>query len=71
MSTLQPEIIHFSSYNALEMEKILAERARAGLKFVPKRVIGLRSTHLRSTMPGMNTDSNRMDLLANRFSNNE
>lgn len=40
MSTLQPEIIHFSSYDALEMEKILTERARAGLKSVPKKVIG-------------------------------
>lgn len=38
-STLQPEIVHFRSYNAIEIEKILTERARAGLKFLPKRVI--------------------------------
>ncbi len=38
-STLQPEIIHFRSYNATEIEKILTERANAGLRFLPTRVI--------------------------------
>jgi len=38
-STLQPEIIHFASYNAAELEKILIERAEVGLKFLPKRII--------------------------------
>jgi len=38
-STLQPEIIHFRNYDALEIEKILTERAGAGLKFLPNRVI--------------------------------
>ena len=38
-STLQPEIIHFSSYNALEMQKILIERARIGLKCKPAGTI--------------------------------
>jgi len=37
-STLQPEIIHFSSYNAIEMQKILTERARMGLKSIPTGV---------------------------------
>ncbi len=36
MSTLQPEIIHFSSYNAAEIQDILTERAKAGLKTIPK-----------------------------------
>lgn len=39
-STLQPEIVHFRNYNALEVEKILTDRARAGLKFLPGRIIG-------------------------------
>lgn len=38
-STLQPEIIHFRSYNAGEIEKILADRARIGLKSLPTRII--------------------------------
>ena len=38
-STLQPEIIHFSSYNAIEMQKILTERARMGLKSIPAGTI--------------------------------
>jgi Cdc6-like AAA superfamily ATPase len=38
-STLQPEIIHFASYNAGEIENILTDRAAVGLKFLPKRVI--------------------------------
>lgn len=38
-STLQPEIIHFASYNAMEIETILTERANVGLRFLPKRVI--------------------------------
>jgi archaeal cell division control protein 6 len=39
MSTLQPEIIHFSSYNALEIGQILTDRAKAGLKFLPEKEI--------------------------------
>jgi archaeal cell division control protein 6 len=35
-STLQPEIIHFSSYNALEVVQILKDRAKVGLKFLPE-----------------------------------
>ena len=38
-STLQPEIIHFSNYNAIEIQKILIERARIGLRTVPKSII--------------------------------
>jgi len=38
-STLQPEIIHFKSYNALEIQKILQDRAREGLKFRPARML--------------------------------
>jgi cell division control protein 6 len=38
-STLQPEIVHFRSYNALELQEILAERARIGLGTVPKGII--------------------------------
>ena len=38
-STLQPEIVHFASYNALEIDKILMDRARTGLKSLPKRII--------------------------------
>jgi Cdc6-like AAA superfamily ATPase len=39
ISTLQPEIVHFRNYNAIEMEKILTGRARAGLRILPKRAI--------------------------------
>ena len=39
MSTLQPEIIHFSSYNAFEITTILKDRAKAGLKIVPGKII--------------------------------
>ena len=38
-STLQPEIVHFRSYNAIEIEKILSDRAKAGLKSLPERII--------------------------------
>ena len=39
MSTLQPEIIHFSSYNTAEITEILTDRAKVGLKILPKNVI--------------------------------
>jgi cell division control protein 6 len=39
MSTLQPEIIHFSSYNAGEVATILKDRAKAGLRILPQAVI--------------------------------
>ncbi len=39
MSTLQPEIIHFSNYNAFEVASILKNRAAAGLKVIPDQVI--------------------------------
>ena len=39
-STLQPEIVHFRNYDATEIEQILLERARAGLKVVPTASIG-------------------------------
>ncbi len=38
-STLQPEIVHFRNYNAIEIEDILTDRARAGLKFLPEQII--------------------------------
>lgn len=38
-STLQPEIIHFGNYDAIEMQKILTDRAKAGLAFLPHREI--------------------------------
>jgi Cdc6-like AAA superfamily ATPase len=38
-STLQPEIVHFRNYNALEIEDILTDRARTGLKFLPEQII--------------------------------
>jgi Cdc6-like AAA superfamily ATPase len=38
-STLQPEIIHFSSYGAGEIEGILTERAKAGLESTPGQTI--------------------------------
>ncbi|MFC1675936.1 Cdc6/Cdc18 family protein [Planctomycetota bacterium] len=39
MSSLQPEIIHFGNYNAIEIQKILSERARVGLKSIPQKII--------------------------------
>lgn len=39
MSTLQPEIIHFSSYNTVEITKILTDRATVGLKIMPEDII--------------------------------
>jgi cell division control protein 6 len=38
-STLQPEIIHFGSYSAGEIEQILLERARTGLESVPEQAV--------------------------------
>ncbi len=38
-STLQPEIVHFRNYNAIEIEKILLDRAKEGLRFMPATVI--------------------------------
>jgi Cdc6-like AAA superfamily ATPase len=38
-STLQPEIVHFRNYNAIEIEKILIDRARGGLRFLPEQII--------------------------------
>ena len=38
-SSLQPEIIHFKSYNALEIERILTDRAQEGLAFLPRRIL--------------------------------
>ncbi len=38
-STLQPEIIHFSSYGVNEIEGILTERAETGLQSVPGQTI--------------------------------
>lgn len=38
-STLQPEIVHFRSYNAIEIEKILTDRAKVGLNSLPERII--------------------------------
>jgi len=34
-STLQPEIVHFRNYNALEIARILIDRARTGLRVPP------------------------------------
>jgi cell division control protein 6 len=53
-STLQPEIIHFRGYNALEIEHILSERAKIGLKFLPHRVI--------SQIAGMTTKNTNSDV---------
>jgi archaeal cell division control protein 6 len=39
LSTLQPEIIHFRSYNAVEMRQILTDRATVGLQFIPQDII--------------------------------
>jgi len=38
-STLQPEIIHFDSYNPSEIRGILPERAKVGLESVPEQTI--------------------------------
>jgi Cdc6-like AAA superfamily ATPase len=38
-STLQPEVIHFRSYDAIEIQQILTDRARTGLKSIPTRII--------------------------------
>ena len=38
-STLQPEIIHFKSYSVGEISRILDERAKAGLNFMPAEII--------------------------------
>ena len=38
-STLQPEIIHFRSYNAREVQQILLDRAEIGLKSMPNQII--------------------------------
>jgi cell division control protein 6 len=38
-STLQPELIHFSNYNATEIEKILTDRAAHGLRNIPIKEI--------------------------------
>lgn len=38
-SSLQPEIIHFRSYNALEIASILTDRANIGLRFTPSKII--------------------------------
>jgi cell division control protein 6 len=38
-SSLQPEIIHFRSYNAIELRQILSDRAKIGLKVVQLKII--------------------------------
>ena len=38
-STLQPEIVHFRNYDATEIEQILVERARIGLKTTPAGIL--------------------------------
>jgi archaeal cell division control protein 6 len=38
-STLQPEIVHFRNYDATEIEQILLDRARIGLKTTPTGVL--------------------------------
>ncbi|MGD0572891.1 MAG: Cdc6/Cdc18 family protein [Sedimentisphaerales bacterium] len=38
-STLQPEIIHFRSYNAIEIQHILTDRSKHGLTFMPVTTI--------------------------------
>jgi Cdc6-like AAA superfamily ATPase len=52
MSSLQPEIIHFSSYDAMEIESILIDRAKTGLKSIPDSQI-----KQISAMTGKNTNS--------------
>ena len=37
-STLQPEIVHFRNYDATEIEQILVERAKVGLKIIPEAI---------------------------------
>jgi len=37
-STLQPELVLFRNYNAVEIETILSDRARAGLTVLPERI---------------------------------
>jgi len=39
-STLQPEVIHFRNYTAPEIQQILEERARLGLRKVPRVALG-------------------------------
>jgi Cdc6-like AAA superfamily ATPase len=39
LSTLQPEIVHFRSYNAVELQEILTTRARIGLGTIPVGII--------------------------------
>jgi Cdc6-like AAA superfamily ATPase len=53
-STLQPEIILFRSYNACEIEQILSERAKIGLKFLPQRII--------SQIAGLTTKNTNSDV---------
>ena len=38
-STLQPEIVHFRNYDATEIEQILTDRARIGLKTTPAGIV--------------------------------
>jgi cell division control protein 6 len=38
-STLQPEMVHFRNYDATEIEQILQERARVGLKTTPAAIL--------------------------------
>lgn len=38
-SSLQPEVIHFKNYNAVEIRRILRERARSGLRHYSMRVL--------------------------------
>jgi len=40
-SSLQPEIVHFDNYDVSDLQEILTERARIGLKIVPQEVINL------------------------------
>jgi len=50
-STLQPEIVHFRNYDATEIEQILIDRARIGLKTTPSGILSeisamtVRNTH--------------------------
>jgi len=39
LSTLQPEIVHFRCYDAIEIGKILTDRARLGMKSQPEGII--------------------------------
>ncbi|MCD6287484.1 MAG: AAA family ATPase [Candidatus Hydrogenedentes bacterium] len=38
-STLQPELVHFRSYDALELGRILQQRADLGIRGTPKKVV--------------------------------